>query len=107
MRRIFFASLLLASTAVRAEEGMWTFDNFPIQAANRALGTRIDQAWLDRVRMASARTSNCSAGIVSGEGLILTNEHCAATCVANLSTPQRDYAELGFTPASRAEERPC
>jgi hypothetical protein len=86
---------------------MWTFDNFPIDAANRALGTRIDQAWLDRVRMASARTANCSAGIVSAEGLVLTNEHCVATCVANLSTPQRDYAALGFTPASRAEERPC
>lgn len=107
MRRILFAALLLASTAARAEEGMWTFDNFPIQAANQALGTRIDQAWLDRVRMASARTANCSAGIVSGEGLILTNEHCVATCVANLSTPQRDYAVLGFTPASRAEERQC
>ncbi|MGQ0661867.1 S46 family peptidase [Sphingosinicella sp.] len=107
MRRILFVSLLLASTAAAAEEGMWTFDNFPIAAANRALGTRIDQAWLDRVRMASARTSNCSAGIVSAEGLILTNEHCVATCVANLSTPERDYAVLGFTPASRAEERRC
>lgn len=107
MRRILFASLLLASTAAHAEEGMWTFDNFPIEAANRALGTRIDQAWLDRVRMASARTANCSAGIVSAEGLILTNEHCVATCVANLSTPQRDYAALGFTPAGRAEERQC
>jgi hypothetical protein len=107
MRRILFAALLLASTAAHAEEGMWTFDNFPIQAANQALGTRLDQAWLDRVRMASARTANCSAGVVSGEGLILTNEHCVATCVANLSTPQRDYAALGFTPASRAEERQC
>jgi hypothetical protein len=107
MRRFLFAALLLASTAARAEEGMWTFDNFPIQAANRALGTRIDQAWLDRVRLASARTANCSAGIVSPQGLILTNEHCVATCVANLSTPERDYATLGFTPASRAEERQC
>lgn len=107
MRRLILASLLLASTAARAEEGMWTFDNFPIQAANQALGTRIDQAWLDRVRLASARTANCSAGIVSPQGLILTNEHCVATCVANLSTPERDYAALGFTPASRAEERQC
>lgn len=107
MRRALFAALLLASTTARAEEGMWTFDNFPIAAANQALGTRIDQAWLDGVRMASARTANCSAGIVSGEGLILTNEHCVATCVANLSTPERDYAALGFTPASRAEERQC
>ena len=107
MRRLALAALLLTSAAAFAEEGMWTFDNFPIDKANRELGTRIDQAWLDRVRLASARTSNCSAGIVSREGLVLTNEHCVATCVANLSTPERDYAALGFTPASRAEERRC
>lgn len=108
MRRLALAFLLATTAnAASAEEGMWTFDNFPIAAANTALGTRIDQAWLDRVRMASARTANCSAGIVSGEGLVLTNEHCVATCVANLSTPERDYAVLGFTPASRAEERQC
>ena len=34
---------------------MWTFDNFPIDKANRELGTNIDQAWLDRVRLASVR----------------------------------------------------
>ncbi|MGE3396658.1 MAG: S46 family peptidase [Sphingomonas sp.] len=108
MRRLAFALLLTAAaTAADAEEGMWTFDNFPIDAANRALGTRIDQAWLDRVRMASVRIGGCSAGLVSAEGLILTNEHCVATCVQNLSTPQRDYGALGFTPASRAEERQC
>jgi len=108
MRRFtLFMLLVTTATAARAEEGMWTFDNFPIAAANRDLGTRIDQAWLDRVRLASARTANCSAGIVSAEGLLLTNEHCVAACVQNLSTPDRDYGALGFTPASRAEERQC
>ena len=78
---------------------MWTFDNFPIARANATLGTNIDQAWLDRVRLSSVKFGGCSAGIVSGEGLVMTNNHCVATCVANLSTQAVNYAETGFTPA--------
>src|SRR5919112_936418 len=94
-------SLLLAGTALAAE-GMWTFDNFPIQQANRELGTDIDQAWLDRVRLASVRLGTASGGLVSREGLIVTNEHVIAGCVENISTPQQQFAETGFTPATRA-----
>jgi hypothetical protein len=93
--------------AMDAEEGMWTFDNFPIARANQTLGTRIDQAWLDRVRLSSVRFGGCSAGIVSPDGLVLTNNHCVATCVANLSTPARNYAATGFTPARREDEQRC
>lgn len=95
------------SDAARAEEGMWTFDNFPIAQANRTLGTNIDQAWLDRVRLSSVKFGGCSAGLVSGEGLVLTNNHCVATCVANLSTQAVNYAETGFTPRTREEELQC
>jgi hypothetical protein len=98
---------LAAGSAARAEEGMWTFDNFPIARANAALGTHIDQAWLDRVRLSSVKFGGCSAGIVSGEGLVMTNNHCVATCVANLSTQAINYAETGFTPRSREEEVKC
>ena len=95
-----------ASTA-QAEEGMWTFDNFPIARANQTLGVNIDQAFLDRVRLSSARFGGCSAGIVSGEGLVMTNNHCVATCVANLSTQTVNYAETGFTPRTRQDELAC
>ena len=98
---------LAAGSAAKAEEGMWTFDNFPIARANATLGTNIDQAWLDRVRLSSVRFAGCSAGIVSAEGLVMTNNHCVATCVANLSTQAVNYAETGFTPRTREEERKC
>jgi hypothetical protein len=90
-----------------AEEGMWTFDNFPIARANATLGTDIDQAWLDRVRLSSVKFGGCSAGIVSGEGLVMTNNHCVASCVANLSTPAVNYAETGFAPRTREDELKC
>jgi hypothetical protein len=109
MRLFLTASLAALSVAAsaRADEGMWTFDNFPIARANAALGTSIDQAWLDRVRLSSVRFGGCSAGIVSDQGLVMTNNHCVATCVANLSTQAVNYAETGFTPRTREEERKC
>ncbi len=100
-------ALCLSATASAAEEGMWTFDNFPIARANQTLGTSIDQAWLDRVRLSSVRFGGCSAGIVSNAGLVMTNNHCVATCVANLSTQAVNYAETGFTPRTREEELKC
>ena len=111
MRHTLAASVavlaLAAASSASAEEGMWTFDNFPIARANQTLGTNIDQAWLDRVRLSSVKFGGCSAGLVSGEGLVLTNNHCVATCVANLSTPETNYAETGFAPRSREEELKC
>ncbi len=109
MRRLtpFLLATLVFPAAAFAKEGMWTFDNFPIQQANADLGTRIDQAWLDRVRLASVRLGGASGGLVSGEGLVFTNEHVAAGCVQNLSTPERNYVANGFTPASRAGELRC
>jgi len=102
-----FAVLAFAASSAGAEEGMWTFDNFPIARANATLGTNIDQAWLDRVRLSSVKFGGCSAGIVSAEGLVMTNNHCVATCVANLSTQAVNYAATGFTPRTREDELKC
>ena len=109
MRLLLLATtaLALSATAASAEEGMWTFDNFPVARANETLGTAIDQAWLDRVRLNTVRFGGCSAGVVSAAGLVLTNNHCVASCVANLSTPQINYAATGFTPRTREEELRC
>ena len=112
MRHLAFAASIAvlgfaAASSASAEEGMWTFDNFPIARANQTLGTHIDQGFLDQVRLSSVKFGGCSAGIVSGEGLVMTNNHCVATCVANLSTQATNYAETGFTPKAREEEVKC
>ena len=106
-RRLLAALPLLFAAPSAAEEGMWTYDAFPIVAANRTLGTRIDQAWLDRVRLATVKIGGASGGFVSAEGLLLTNEHVAAGCVAALSTEADNLTEKGFAPATRAEEKKC
>jgi len=94
--------------AARADEGMWTYDNFPSAAVKAKYGVTIDQAWLDHVRGATARLSiGCSSSIVSGQGLVLTNHHCVSDCAQDLSTPDRDYIKLGYAVADRRDERQC
>ena len=100
-------AVMAAPSTARADEGMWTFDNFPIQTVNDKYGTRIDQAWLDRVRNAAVRIQGCSASFVSDEGLILTNWHCVVGCVQELSSPEQDYVKNGFLTANREEEKRC
>jgi V8-like Glu-specific endopeptidase len=100
-------AVLGAPGTARADEGMWTFDNFPIATVNQRYGTRIDQQWLDRVRNASVRIQGCSASFVSPEGLILTNWHCVVGCSQELSTPTQDFVKNGFMSATREEERRC
>lgn len=97
----------LSAAPAAAEEGMWTFDNFPIARVNQTYGTNIDQAWLDRVREASVRLRGCSASFVSPEGLILTNHHCVVSCIQELSTAEQDFVANGFIVATREEERTC
>jgi Peptidase S46 len=98
---------LAASTTSRADEGMWTFDNFPATAVKSKYGADITPAWLDRVRTATIRLSNCTASFVSPEGLILTNHHCSAACLAQLSKEGEDRERDGFTAATREQEVKC
>ncbi len=102
------AALALIGAAAKADEGMWTFDNFPAAKAAAATGVEIDRAWLDRVRGASLRlTSGCSASVVSAEGLVFTNHHCVSDCVQDLSSPKHDLIQNGVVTINRREEKTC
>ncbi len=52
-------------------------------------------------------SSGCSASLVSGRGLVLTNHHCVRDCAQNLSTSQTDYVKDGFSAARREDEKLC
>lgn len=102
-----FALATVAAPAT-ADEGMWTLDNFPAAKMRAAYGWAPDKAWLDRVQAAAVRlTGGCSASFVSPNGLILTNQHCVASCLADLSTAQSDVLENGYVADRREAERKC
>jgi len=103
-----FVAIGLSYAPALADEGLWTFDNFPAAAVKAKFGVTIDKAWLDRVQHSAVRLSTgCSAALVSSDGLVLTNHHCILDCVQSLSSPQQDYIKSGFIAASRREERLC
>ena len=102
--------LMLAAAAAapaRADEGMWTFDNFPADAVKQALGVEITPAWLDHVRLSTVRLTNCTASFVSPDGLLLTNHHCVESCLGELSSKDDSLMERGFIARERDAERRC
>ncbi|HWV39807.1 MAG TPA: S46 family peptidase [Vulgatibacter sp.] len=109
MKRLsLLAAATLAASPALADEGMWTYDNFPSAEVQAKYGFGPDQAWLDHVRLSSVRLANgCSGSFVSPTGLVLTNHHCVHSCVEQLSTAKRDYVQKGFYARTTREERVC
>ncbi|MDQ6628276.1 MAG: S46 family peptidase [Pseudomonadota bacterium] len=101
------AALCFAASAWPAE-GMWTLDNPPLKKMQQELGWTPSQAWLDKAMLGSARIAGgCSASFVSKSGLVLTNHHCVADCVEQLSRPGRDFLQAGFLARRMDEESRC
>lgn len=98
----------LCAAVVLADEGMWTFDNFPRAEVAGKYGVQIGDQWLDRVQAAVVRLeSGCTGSFVSPDGLVLTNHHCAQTCLAENSRADRDLVAGGFNPGTRENEIRC
>ena len=113
MRRLLSLVALLSvsfcslASSASADEGMWTFDNFPSAKVKQAYGFAPSRQWLDHVRLASLRLPGCSGSFISGQGLVMTNHHCVANCVAQISTTQKNYSENGFYAQRPEDEVRC
>ena len=111
LMRTVLALLVLcfaAAMSARADEGMWTVDNFPADRVEKAYGFRPTQEWLDKVRLSAVRLAGgCSASFVSPRGLVQTNHHCASRCIENLSRKGTDYLKLGFYAKEAKDEVAC
>jgi len=97
-------ALALASASLRAEEGMWTFDNLPTKKIQAAYGWAPDQAWLDHVRLSALRFPGGSGSFVSRDGLVLTNHHVGRGWIQRVSDKDHDYVKNGFAAADREHE---
>ncbi|HJW09672.1 MAG TPA: S46 family peptidase, partial [Holophagaceae bacterium] len=97
-------ALVLAGGALRADEGMWTFDNIPAQKMKAKYGFAPDQAWLDHVRLSAVRFPGGSGSFISEDGLVLTNHHVGRGSIQQLSGPGKDYIKNGFYAGTREGE---
>src|SRR5580698_9803051 len=97
-----------AMLPLQAEEGMWTFDNLPMQEMQSQYGFTPSADWLQHVQLAAVRISGgCSGVFVSADGLILTNRHCVEGCIAQISGIKDDYIRQGFYAQTGEQETRC
>ena len=99
------AALLAVCPAIRAEEGMWTFDNPPLKQLAAKYNFHPSQAWLDHLRLSSVRLNDGGSGsFVSQDGLLLTNHHVARGQLQKNSTAEHDYLRDGFYASTADQE---
>ena len=90
-------TLLAAAPVIRAEEGMWTFDNPPLKQLAAKYNFHPTKEWLDHLRLSSVRLNDGGSGsFVSADGLLLTNHHVARGQLQKNSTAEHDYLLNGF-----------
>lgn len=84
---------------------MWTFEFPPFEYLKQVYNFAPDQQWFDNVRLSALRIPGCTASFVSGDGLIMTNNHCARGYRRFIQKEGEDIAKNGFYAPTLADER--
>ena len=87
---------------------MWTFEGAPLSRWEEKYGFRPSAEWLEHARLSSLRYGEfCSASFVSKRGLVMTNHHCARSCVDAVDRAGEDFLRDGFLARTNSDERRC
>ena len=97
-------AIALSVGTLRADEGMWTFDNVPTKKMQAKYGFAPDQKWLDHVRLSVVRFPGGTGSFVSKDGLVLTNHHVGRGAIQQVSDKDHDYVKNGFYAPTREQE---
>ena len=113
-KAFFLLALFSFSFASYADEGMW----LPLlikrlnQVDMQKMGLHLTAEEIYSVNHASLKDAIVSLGgfctgeVISKEGLLLTNYHCAFSSIQSHSTVQTDYITNGFWAATKEDEKP-
>jgi hypothetical protein len=111
---LMIAAVGLSASTLPAREGMWQPSQLKRQETDmQKLGLKIP---VEKLYNDSGTGLNnavvlfgkgCTGEMVSNNGLLFTNHHCAYSTAQSLSTGTKNYLVNGFWAASRQEELPC
>lgn len=113
-RNFFIAFLLLLSCFVQAGEGMWVptlLNKYNIEEMQQ-MGFKLTAEDVYSINQNSMKDAvvifgrGCTGGVISNEGLLLTNHHCGFSSIQSHSSLEQDYLTNGFWAMSREEELP-
>ncbi len=104
--------LICVTTALWAKEGMWIptlLQKYNIEEMSQ-MGFKLTAKDVYDVNNASMKDavvlfgSGCTGGVISGEGLMITNHHCGFGEIQQHSTVEHDYLTNGFWAMNKSEE---
>ncbi|MDP4842922.1 MAG: S46 family peptidase [Salibacteraceae bacterium] len=110
---VFVGLVMLLPTTTRADEGMWL--PLLVKRLNyqdmKAHGLQLSADEIYDVNNASLKDAivvlnggSCTAEMISGQGLFLTNHHCAYGSIQDNSSTEHDYLTDGFWAYAKGEE---
>ena len=111
---ILAAALTLCAATAFADEGMWMINTIDraLEKRMKAAGLKLDAKVLYDEEQESlsdavvALAFGCTGSMISNDGLMITNHHCAYSDIHALSTLGHNYLEDGFWAMRRDEELP-
>ncbi|MDG1765962.1 MAG: S46 family peptidase [Flavobacteriales bacterium] len=107
------AAMLFLFNAAKADEGMWLMHMLKRinEAEMQNLGLNLTAEEIYDINNASLKDAivrlnggMCTAEVISSEGLVLTNHHCAYGAIQSFSAPEHDYLTDGFWAFSKDQE---
>lgn len=97
--------IVLTTSTIRADEGMWLFNDLPVEHLKKTYGFEPTDEWANHIMLSSVRFNVGGSGsFVSSSGLVLTNHHVASDTLFKLSNAERNVAEDGYLAAGQDEE---
>ena len=105
MKFVTLITLLSVFQISRADEGMWLVNLLDKNLTKKMQkeGLKLDPKQIYDENSAAisdavvALDFGCTGSIISEEGLLITNHHCAYGDIHALSTPEKNYLEYGFS----------
>jgi len=113
LRQLFFLTILIVSSiAVSAKEGMWVptlLQKYNIEEMSE-MGFKLSAEDVYSVNHASMKDAvilfgtGCTGGVISPDGLLITNHHCGFSMIQKHSSVEHDYLTNGFWAMNKSEE---
>jgi hypothetical protein len=108
---LFALVLTLSPTSTRATEGMWIPALLQaVEGDMQDMGLKLTAEDIYSINRSSLKDAivqfggGCTASLISGEGLLLTNHHCGYGQIQSHSSMERDILKDGFWAMSKEEE---
>ncbi|MFW5773805.1 MAG: S46 family peptidase, partial [Tangfeifania sp.] len=111
---LLFFAILFFVTQLIAKEGMWIpllLEKYNLEEMQK-MGFKLTAEDIYDINNASMKDAvmvfggGCTAELISGDGLLITNHHCGYRQIQSHSSVENDYLTNGFWAMNRDEELP-